>query len=157
MSRNIIEGAGGAPAPGPDAGRLRILVFVLRWIGFVSGTALVAAVMPLAWIDAAHRALGLGPLPAGPAVEYLARSTSFFYAALGGLFWIVASDPVRHARVLGFIVAVGLAGAPGLAVLDAHAGLPAWWRRSEGPMVFALCALLAVLAVRAGIWRRPGR
>ena len=135
----------------------RALVFALRWIGTVSGTAIVAALMPLSWIAAAHEAIGLGPLPEGPVVEYLARSTSFLYAALGGLMWLIASDPVRHARLLGLILVLGFAAAPGLLVLDHCAGLPAWWRLGEGPAVLLICGVLAVLAARAGILFRSGR
>lgn len=135
----------------------RALAFALRWIGTVSGSAIVAALMPLSWIAAAHAAIGLGPLPEGPVVEYLARSTSFLYAALGGLMWLIASDPVRHARLLRLVLVLGFAAAPGLFVLDHRAGLPAWWRMSEGPMVLLICAVLAVLAARAGILLRSGR
>ncbi len=134
----------------------RALVYALRWIGTVSGAAIVAALMPLPWIAVAHEAIGLGPLPEGPVVEYLARSTSFLYAALGGLMWLIASDPVRHARLLRLILILGFAAAPGLFVLDHRAGLPPWWQMSEGPMVLLICAVLAVLAARAGILFRSG-
>lgn len=135
-----------------DAGRAqRALVVVLRWTGAVSGLAVVAAFMPLSWIAAAHEALGLGPLPDGPVVEYLARSTSFLYAGLGALLWLIAADPVRHAPILRFILAAGFTASVGLFILDRHAGLPPWWRAAEGPAVFFICSLLAFLAGRAGL------
>ena len=34
---------------------------------------------------ACHEAMGLGPFPDAPIVEYLARSVSAYYAMLGGL------------------------------------------------------------------------
>jgi hypothetical protein len=65
--------------------------------------------------------------------------------------WLIASDPVRHASVLRYLLAAGFLAAPGLFVLDSRAGLPAWWKGGEGPAVLVICCLLASLAARAGI------
>ena len=61
----------------------RRLGLFLRVGGVICMTALVAVFMPRAWIDWCHQRLGLGPFPVAPVAEYLARSASLLYAALG--------------------------------------------------------------------------
>ena len=61
----------------------KVLVILLRFGGVIALFALVAVFMPLSWMAATHRWLGLGEMPTGPVVEYLARSLSAFYAFLG--------------------------------------------------------------------------
>src|SRR5271154_1250939 len=81
-----------------------LLVFVLRFLGVSALFALVAVFMPLSWMVATHRWLGLGEMPTAPIVEYLARSLSAFYVFIGVLCWAVASDLDRYlplARILG--------------------------------------------------------
>ena len=65
----------------------------LRVVGTVALLAVVAVVMPYSWMDAVHQRLGMGKLPPEPIVGYLARSTSAFYAMLGGLL-SCAGQPV---------------------------------------------------------------
>src|SRR5271165_423206 len=88
--------------PPPNASE-RLLRFLLRYLGSVSLVALVAVVMPQAWMDSAHRWLGMGPLPAVPIVGYLARSASLFYALQGSLLWFLSMNPRRHRPVLRFL------------------------------------------------------
>ena len=54
----------------------KALVLLLRFVGVPALFALVAVFMPVSWMAATHRWLGLGEMPAGPVVEYLARSVS---------------------------------------------------------------------------------
>ena len=69
----------------------KVLVFLLRLVGVGSLFALVAVVMPSTWMAATHRWLGLGEMPTGPVVEYLARDLSAFYALAGALLLAMAS------------------------------------------------------------------
>lgn len=78
----------------------RFVRFLLRYIGGVSLLAVIAVFMPFSWMDAVHRYLGMGPLPAEPFVGYLARSLSAFYALLGGLLWVLSFDLHRHRAAL---------------------------------------------------------
>ena len=77
---------------------------VLRWLLIFNGVmtlcALPAVFLPTAWMDAFHRNLGLGALPEGPIVQYLARSVSALYAAFGSLTLILALDLVRYAPLI---------------------------------------------------------
>ena len=55
----------------------KVLVILFRYLlGIGSLFALVPVVMPWSWMAATHRWLGLGEMPSGPIVEYLARSLS---------------------------------------------------------------------------------
>ena len=126
--------------------RHRFLVLYLRDVGTVAGTAALCAVMPLRAMDAAHRALGMGPLPSQPIVEYLARSASAFYALLGALLWALSLDLARYRPLvrgtgLAFI-AIGLL----LLWTDIGAGLPLFWQVAEGP----IDAFFGVILVWAG-------
>jgi hypothetical protein len=84
-------------------------------------------------MDATHQWLGLGPLPAEPIVAYLARSTSLFYALLGGLMWLVSFDLERHRTVINFLGYAMLVFGLMLFGIDWQAGLPLWWMLYEGP------------------------
>lgn len=112
----------------------RNLQWFLRILGSASLLALPCVALPYAWMDATHRWLGMGELPAEPIVGYLARSTSAFYAVLGGLLWTLSFDPRRHRAVLlylgGAIIAFGLI----LTAVDWIEGLPMFWALGEGPI-----------------------
>ena len=60
------------------------LAVLLRLVGTAELAAVVFVVAPLGWMDAVHDGfLGLGPLPSGRIVEYLARHLSALYAVHG--------------------------------------------------------------------------
>ena len=126
----------------------RFLQLFLRIIGTTSLTAAFFVFVPGAWMDAIHQQLGLGELPDAPIVGYLARSTSAFYAMLGGLLWVMSFDLRRHRvvlRYLGFaLILFGLA----LFVIDWQAGLPLWWRFWEGPIVCVFGIVILRLSSR---------
>ena len=124
------------------------LKLFLRVLGTSSLTAAFFVFVPQAWMVSIHQRLGLGDLPDAPIVSYLARSTSAFYALLGGLLWVVSLDLCRHRvvlRYLGFAISLfGLA----LFVIDWQAGLPLWWRFWEGPIVCVFGIVILRLSSR---------
>jgi len=128
--------------------RERLLVLVLRLAGVMSGLAIVAVVMPRAWMAACHDWLGLGALPDGAIVEYLARSLSAFYAMFGGLCILVSFDIRRHAGVVTYLGVTHVAFAAVVLAVDLSAGLPWYWTAAEVPpaMLFGV----AILALQAG-------
>ena len=131
----------------------RVLQVLLRLVGTAGLLAIPFVLVPNAWMDVIHRELGLGPLPQGPIVGYLARSSSAFYAILGGLLWTISSDLRRHRLVLGYLgVAIVLFGLAMLAV-DFGQGMPLWWSLAEGPFNILCGAAFAWLS-----WRldKPG-
>src|SRR5215471_8299191 len=78
----------------------KALVILLRCSGVGSLFALLAVVVRFPRMVATHRWLGLGEMPTGAVVEYLARSVSAFYALFGALFLVVASDLERYRPVV---------------------------------------------------------
>jgi hypothetical protein len=124
----------------------KTLVLLLRCLGVGSLFALVPVFMPFSWMVGTHRWLGLGEMPTGPVVEYLARSVSAFYALFGALCLVVAADLERYRPLVRFLgVACALMSVALLGV-DVAAGMPWWWSASEGPGGVVFGALLFVLA-----------
>lgn len=134
----------------------RLFKLFLRIMGTAALFALVAVIMPYSWMNAIHQWLGLGQLPAEPIVGYLARSTSAFYALLGGLLWLISFDLPRHRLILRFLgVAIIIFGVMLLAV-DFIEGMPLWWSLWEGPINMAFGTIILILSNRIakGIRRR---
>src|SRR6516162_1658870 len=124
----------------------RALVLLLRIVGVPALFALVAVVMPSSWMAATHRWLGLGEMPTGPVVEYLARSLSAFYAVTGALCLVLTTDLERYRPLVRFLgVAFALMSLVLLGV-DLAAGMPWWWTAAEGPATVVVSAVLFVLA-----------
>ena len=125
----------------------KVLVFLLRYLGGIPGLlALVPVFMPFSWMVATHRWLGLGEMPTAPVVEYLARSVSAFYALLGALCLVMASDLERYRPLVRFFgVCLALLGIVFTGV-DLAAGMPWWWTALEGPGAVPIGALIYFLA-----------
>jgi len=128
----------------------RFLRLFLRVIGTAALLALVAVVMPYSWMNAIHQWLGMGQLPAEPIVGYLARSTSAFYALLGGLFWVASFDLHRHRMVLCYLGIVIVIFGVALLVVDLLEGMPLWWTIGERPFNIVFGVVILALARRLG-------
>ena len=126
------------------------LRWFLRALGTVSLLAVGAVVMPTSWMDAVHKALGMGPLPAEPIVGYLARSTSAFYAMFGGLLWVLSLDLRRYRPALCYVGAATAVFGLALFGVDMLEGMPPAWRLSEGPFVAALGIVILCGSYRIG-------
>jgi hypothetical protein len=126
-----------------------LLVAVLRVVGAVSLLALVFVPVPHAWMDVIHRWLGMGVLPDQPIVSYLARSTSFFYALMGGLMWLVSGDVRRHRAVIVYLGAALTALGLVLGIVDWTARMPSFWLWIEAPSDILIGLLL--LALGSGV------
>jgi hypothetical protein len=129
----------------------RFLKLLLRLIGSVALFAIVAVVMPYSWMNVVHRWLGMGELPDQPIVGYLARSTSAFYALLGGLFWAVSFDLYRHKVVLCYLGIVVVIFGTALFVIDLLEGMPLYWSLAEGPFNVGFGIVILVLSYRIGV------
>jgi hypothetical protein len=126
------------------------LAVLLRMIGAAELAALAFVFAPVGWMDAVHdRFLGLGPLPSGPIIEYLARHLSALYAVHGAMIVGISLDLTRYrplAVVLGWSH-VGLG--PALGWTDWSAGFHWVWALGEG-MVVSCCGGLIVAFARCG-------
>src|SRR6266852_3800840 len=124
----------------------KALVILLRFLGVTMLFALVAVFMPVSWMDATHRWLGLGKIPIAPVVEYLARSLSAFYAVFGALHLLAASDLERYRPLVRFLGMTSALMGVVLLGIDLAAGMPWWWSAFEGPPTVALGVLMFFLA-----------
>jgi len=122
----------------------------LRILGSGSLLALVFVAAPYAWMDAIHQWLGMGKLPAEPVVGYLARSTSAFYAVLGGLVWLASFDLKRYRPVLMYLGATTVVFGVALGVIDWLEGMPPFWKTAEGPLDAALGIVILWMSCRLG-------
>lgn len=125
----------------------RPLRLFLRLLGTVLGLAVVALLMPRAWMVWCHARIGLGEFPEAPVAEYLARAVSGLYALIGGLFWLVSFRPAEHRAVIRY-VAVGVAAlAVVVGIYAARAGIPMRW--VVGDSAAGLGAAIVVLLLQA--------
>ena len=124
----------------------RILVLFLRMFGGVTVLAFVAMLLPVEWMAATHRWLGLGEFPRAPIVDYLARSVSSLYGFHGVLVLIVARDPARYLTIVRYLGVMYIVGGVLAIAIDAYAPLPWYWTIAEGPSTIVSGALILYLS-----------
>jgi hypothetical protein len=124
---------------------LRLLIFLLRLGGVVTGSAFFAVLLPVEWMASTHEALGLGSLPRSAVFDYLARSVAALYGFHGVLLFVVSSDPVRYRPIVWYVAIMNIFFGLMTLAIDLHAGLPVWWTLGEGPSVIALGVIVAIL------------
>ena len=98
----------------------KLFVWILRAAGVVCTLAIVPMLMPTAWAQGAHAAIGLGNLPGEPIVEYLVRGMSAMCALYGGLLLLLAGDVHRYRRVLTYQAVAILTAATCATILMYH-------------------------------------
>ena len=134
----------------------RIFQLALRVLGTSCLSATLFVFVPFEWMNSIHQQLGLGNLPDTPIVGYLARSTSAFYAMLGGLLWMLSFDVRRHRAVLRYLGLAIIVFGMALFGVGWQVGLPIWWRLWEGQIDCAFGIVILWLASRTGD-SDPGR
>ncbi len=142
------------PERPPRSTRERLLILLLRLGGGLASCAVFAIFLPVEWMAATHRWLGLGEFPATTVTDYLTRSLSGLYAIHGGLLLALSLDVRRFAPVVAYIGWVNAAFGIVLVGIDLHAGMPLYWTVTEGPPLFVV-GLLVVWLVRG--LEREGR
>jgi hypothetical protein len=108
-------------------GREKLLAGLLRSVGLIEAAALAAVVMPRAWMSDIHASMGLGELPPGPLVEYLARTVSFIYGGHGVMLWFLAADIRRYRPLIAFTGAAYLAAGVVFLAINAAVRMPTSW------------------------------
>ena len=114
------------------------LTRLLQITGWLMATAVFAVFLPHDTMGAIHERLGLGAFPEGKIVDYLARSTSAFYAMIGVLYIILARDLRAYAALITFIAWANIAFGILLAVTGLQLGFPLWWTLGEGPLIIVM-------------------
>lgn len=110
-----------------------VLVGILRLIGALLSCAALAVLLPNAWMESIHSALGLGEFPRYPLTEYLARSTSALYAIHGGILLLASSDIRRFEPLIRYCGIAGFLFGVTVTAIDLRAGMPLYWTLNEGP------------------------
>jgi hypothetical protein len=123
------------------SGAESILKLVMRLSGAIMLLAFPAALLPVEWMAATHRWLGLGEFPGNPLVDYLTRSASVLYGIHGGLLLLLAGQVRRYRAVISYLAGINLLAGTALLLIDLHAGLPWYWVAAEGPSIFAFGVL----------------
>jgi hypothetical protein len=111
----------------------QLLIVLLRFGAVMTGLAFLTLPMPVATMVSVHRWLGLGELPPGPIVEYLARSVSALYGFHGVLLFLLSTNVDRFAPIIRFVAVMNVLFGTILIAIDVKAGLPALWIAFEGP------------------------
>jgi hypothetical protein len=123
----------------------KFLRFFLIAAGAVCVMGLGFLAVPLSWMDAIHRLAGLGAMPQGPVVEYLARSACVLYPMLGGVM-ILSGLKLRQYRTLVLYQgAVWLAFGVLVGAIDYAAGLPGYWTWGESIQTALMGAVILML------------
>lgn len=84
-------------------------------------------------------------------MSYMLQAAGYLQIAIGVLIWVIAMDVVRYRPLVIATIAIFLAGAPVLYVIDAVAGLPRWWCMMDFISSF-LCGAIPLLFC---LWPAP--
>jgi len=125
------------------------LAAVLRIFGLFDLLAILAVVAPRSWMAAAHAFVGLGDLPDGPIVGYLARSSSALYALHGAMILYVSLDIERYRPLIRFLAVAALIHGLVMMGIDLAVGMPWFWTLLEGPAFAATGVVVLVLLRRS--------
>ena len=120
-----------------------ILRILLGVIGAGLLTATGAVFLPVEWMAASHRWLGLGEFPNSAITVYLARSTSLLYAVHGFLMLYTAIHLRQYlplAKIFGYLhIVIGLV----MLGIDVTTPMPFYWTAVEGiPISLAGAAIV---------------
>ena len=121
----------------------RCLTILFRLNALMLTSAALTAFLPLPWMTEIHARLGLGEMPQGTIVEYLARSCSMLYFIHGLVLAYVSLDIRRYWELVRFLAYLHLVLGVFVFGIDLKSGMPLYWTVAEGPgiMIFA-CLLL---------------
>ena len=113
--------------------------------GISLSLAIVPSFFPISLMASIHEKLGLGTMPEGPIVEYLARSTSIFYAVHGVIMLTLFFKLDALWELVPIILVIHLFLGAFLIFTDVSAKMPLYWTAMEGAPVMAASFLMLVL------------
>jgi hypothetical protein len=127
----------------------RPVAVALRCLGWLDFCAIVAVVVPVPWLAAAHAVAGLGEFPEAPIAVYLARLASALYAFHGALLVYLSYDVDRYWSLIRFLALAAVVHGGAIFAVDLSIDLPRWWQFIEGPSFAATGAAILWLQHRA--------
>ncbi len=126
---------------------LNLAAKLVMLIGLCDLLAAVVIFLPMTLIYELTRHTGMEPLPAIPIADYLVRIAAAMYALFGGMLVFLSSDIVRYRPAVRFLGMLAIIHGGVVFAVDSVAGMPVWWRWSEGP-VFGLIGVLLIILCR---------
>jgi hypothetical protein len=115
--------------------RLRLFLIL---VGVADLLAIVVVFLPATWLGWAHETVGLGSLPEGRIVGYLARSTSLLYGIHGAMLLVLASDVAVYRTLIRWYGRVIAVAGVLLVGVDIAESMPVWWTAFEGIAVVGI-------------------
>lgn len=112
--------------------QFRFFIIFLKVCGITALFAIIFVFAPYKLMNSIYRLMEIGEMPSQPIVGYLARSTSWFYAVLGGLILITASDLKRYRVILLYIGIIQILFGLIIFGIDYFEGMPHYWTAVEG-------------------------
>ena len=128
----------------------RLITWLLRIIAASICSSFFTIFLPLSWMNATHRFLGLGRTPTEPIFEYLTRSLSAMYFAHGFMVFLVSTDVRRYWPMVKWLGVMNLFLGAILFGTDCRAPMPLYWTCLEGPPIIVVGSLLLWLSRRVG-------
>ena len=122
--------------------RLRLF---LTLVGAADLLAVIVVFLPTACLGWAHEAVGLGSLPDGRIVGYLARSTSLLYGIHGAMLLVLAIDVARYRDLIRWYGRVIAVAGWLLVGVDIAEAMPVWWTVFEGIAVVGIGVVILTL------------
>ena len=127
----------------------RWLQFLLRALGVFDLLALAGVIMPEHCMAIVHAWLGMGELPEGPVVGYLARSASLMYAQHAVVFLFLSRDVRRYRPLISLMAVVAIVSGVAMLAIDLWTRIPMFWTVIEGPGYIVLAVAVLWLQSRS--------
>jgi hypothetical protein len=127
----------------------RWLTILFRLNALLLTSAFLALFLTNSMMQSIHQWLGLGDMPEGPVVEYLARSCSMLYFVHGLVLGYVSLNMRKYRELVPLLAALHLVLGVVVLGIDVQAGMPWYWTLAEGPGIILFACLLLALWFRA--------
>jgi hypothetical protein len=125
--------------------RIKVFAIVLRMLSILLMLGIVGVFLPDSTMNSVHQSLGLGIMPEGRIVDYLARMLSLFYALHGAILFFLSLNPQPYLQFLRFYLWLSAFFALTILAIDIVVGMPWYWTLFEGPFALLLVVILLFL------------
>ena len=123
----------------------KCLTILFRLNALMLTSAFFTLFLPLETMQRIHGWLGLGDMPEGPLVEYLARSCSMLYFVHGVVLGYVSLNLRKYWELVPLLAVLHLVLGVIVLGIDIKAGMPWYWTLMEGPGIATFALVLLAL------------